>query len=135
MSTFTSLTKRRFYDGKRKVFGLKLWLGVTAVGVLALLFGACAPIDKPATVPTQPSSPESGLVQDPVAQEPGGPLLSDALKRDCGSSRTGGGFDNVGLAEGDIAVDFTLKDIDGNTVNLADLLSEKPVVMVFGSFT
>ena len=34
-----------------------------------------------------------------------------------------------------MAVDFTLKDIHGNTVSLAGLLSEKPVVMVFGSFT
>ena len=115
------------------MFGVRPWLAVTAVSVLALLLGACAPIDTPA--PTPLPSPESGTVPDAALQAPKGPLLSDALMRDCKRSRTSGGFGNVGLAEGEMAVDFTLKDIHGNTVSLAGLLSEKPVVMVFGSFT
>jgi len=64
-----------------------------------------------------------------------GLVLSDDLKRGCERRRPSGGFENVGLAVGETAVDFTLKDVQGNTVSLAGLLSEKPVVMVFGSFT
>ena len=64
-----------------------------------------------------------------------GPVLSNDLIRDIKRVRRSGDFDNVGLTIGDTAVDFTLKDVDGNTVSLRGLLSEKPVVMVFGSFT
>jgi hypothetical protein len=62
-------------------------------------------------------------------------ILSNALIRDCKRSGPSGGFENAGLAVGETAVDFTLKDVDGNTVSLAGLLGEKPVVMIFGSFT
>ena len=64
-----------------------------------------------------------------------GPVLSNDLIRDIKRARRSGDFDNVGLNIGETAVDFTLKDVDGNTVSLRGLLSEKPVVMVFGSFT
>ena len=67
-----------------------------------------------------------------------GPVLSNDLMRDIkitSYSQTSGDFDNAGLSIGETAVDFTLKDVDGNTVSLRSLLSEKPVVMVFGSFT
>jgi len=69
------------------------------------------------------------------ASENVGPVLSNDLIRDVNRTRRSGDFDNVGLAVGETAVDFTLKDVDGNTVSLRGLLSEKPVVMVFGSFT
>ena len=37
---------------------------------------------------------------------------------------------------GDLAPDFTLSDIEGqNAVTLSDFRGEKPVVLVFGSFT
>lgn len=36
---------------------------------------------------------------------------------------------------GDPAVDFTMKTIDGEVVNLKALLSTKPVVMIFGMYT
>ncbi len=64
-----------------------------------------------------------------------GPVLANDLIRDIKRTRRSGSFDNVGLTIGETAVDFTLKDVDGNTVSLRSLLSEKPVVMVFGSFT
>jgi len=66
---------------------------------------------------------------------PEAPSLSDALKRGCQRTASPGDFGAVGPAVGETAVDFTLKDIHGNTANLAGLLREKPVVMVFGSFT
>jgi len=41
----------------------------------------------------------------------------------------------VGLDKGEKAVNFKLKDVNGNEFVLSSLLDEKPVVMVFGSFT
>jgi len=40
-----------------------------------------------------------------------------------------------GLAVGDAAFDFTIKDVDGNAVSLADLVATKPVLMVWGMWT
>ncbi len=106
-----------------------LWLGMMAISVLILSFGACAPTVTP-TPNLEPSE-----VPDSVIHETKGPELSDALMRGCERTRASGGFENVGLAVGETAVDFTLQDVHGNTVSLAGLLAEKPVVMVFGSFT
>ncbi|MEQ1502414.1 MAG: deiodinase-like protein [Myxococcota bacterium] len=39
------------------------------------------------------------------------------------------------LTAGDRAVDFTLRDVKGNAVRLADLLVDKPVLLVQGSWT
>ncbi len=96
---------------------------------------APAPIPDPIPDPRPALTPEPSVVPHPVALEPEALLLSNALKRGCERSRPSGGFENVGLAVGETAVNFELKDIHGNTVSLAGLLSEKPVVMVFGSFT
>ena len=65
------------------------------------------------------------------------PALSNTLKRDCQPSRPDGRnqFDNAGLEVGERAVDFTLKTTDGTELTLSELLAEKPVMMVFGSFT
>ena len=143
-----------------------LLLSMIVISVLALAFGACAPVAPPPSTPesepgvptTEPgiSPPESGappskpgvsppepevppsepeVPSESVSQETKMPELSDALKRNCQRSGPSGGFDNAGLDVGEMAVDFTLKDTQGNTVRLAELLSQKPVMMVFGSFT
>lgn len=39
------------------------------------------------------------------------------------------------LEVGDIAIDFTLEDVDGNPHRLADYLSTKPVLLMIGSYT
>jgi hypothetical protein len=39
------------------------------------------------------------------------------------------------LREDDLAVDFSLMDINGNSYVLSDLLIEKPVALIYGSFT
>ncbi len=44
-------------------------------------------------------------------------------------------FSRVGIAQAQMAVDFTLKDTEGVSHTLSDLLSEKPVVLIIGSFT
>jgi hypothetical protein len=39
------------------------------------------------------------------------------------------------IAEGGLAVEFILKDVDGTAYTLSGLLAEKPVLMVFGAYT
>ena len=39
------------------------------------------------------------------------------------------------LQEGDKAVEFILEDVTGSTFTLSELLSEKPVALIYGSFT
>lgn len=63
-------------------------------------------------------------------------MLSTDLKRGYTLATAGSGdFDNVGLEIGELAINFTLMDIYGREFRLSRLLAEKPVVMVFGSFT
>jgi hypothetical protein len=70
----------------------------------------------------------------------GGPLLSDALQSNCfnwpAEEFTADNHAQVqAMAEGSLAVEFTLRDVDGVAYTLSDLLSEKPVLMVFGAYT
>jgi cytochrome oxidase Cu insertion factor (SCO1/SenC/PrrC family) len=58
-----------------------------------------------------------------------GPISSDALIRNCGGSSP------KVLNIDDLVVDFTLKDIRGIEYTLSQLLKEKPVILVFGSYT
>jgi len=50
------------------------------------------------------------------------------------TNNTGGDL-IVSLNEGDMAVDFTLKDTSGQSYTLSSLLATKPVLMVCGAFT
>jgi hypothetical protein len=107
------------------------------------LFGACTTTVNtdaaPSQAPSQPSSTEQAADSLPHSSPSDNEIqklqLSDSLKRGCQRGRSAGGFGKVGLPVGEIAVDFTLKDTEGVTVSLSGLLSEKPVVMAFGSFT
>jgi hypothetical protein len=84
---------------------------------LALLIVACGP----ASTPTRA----------PAIEETEEPVLSNNLKRDCQFTP----FNNADLVVGEIAVNFTLKDIHASEFSLSQLLAEKPVLMIFGSFT
>ncbi len=145
------------------VGGLILTLLVTGCTQPSVETPIPAPASEAAEMPsqaeiTEPSQTPTPPVRTPVPMEGGeassqnnttsiegreressdnvsGPVLSNDLIRDIKRARRSGDFDNVGLNIGETAVDFTLKDVDGNTVSLRGLLSEKPVVMVFGSFT
>ena len=108
---------------------------MVVVSLLTLLFGACAPTDILVSTQTSTLNPEPSEVADSSTQETQGPVLSNALVRGCERIQAPGGFENVGLVIGEPAVDFILQDVNGNTVSLAGLLMEKPVVIVFGSFT
>ncbi|MFC2022844.1 hypothetical protein ACFLTL_01630 [Chloroflexota bacterium] len=59
--------------------------------------------------------------------------LLDVLVTNC----TAEGFasDKIGLPVGSQAVNFTLKDVKDNEMSLSRLLDEKPVLLIFGSFT
>lgn len=76
------------------------------------LIRGCEPRPQPGSIPPPP-----GMPPRPGAPPPGSDVAA------------------VGIKEGVKAVDFTLKDIHGNEFTLSRLLDEKPVVMVFGSFT
>ena len=99
----------------------------------ALLVVGCGPTALATATPTP--SPGFDPASDSNTQQPQELIMSDALKRGCGDNRNQGGFQNAGLPQGETAVDFTLRDTEGNPFTLSELLSEKPVVMVFGSFT
>lgn len=99
-----------------------------------------APVKIPAPIEVVGATPKNGITsiegrEQESSDNISGPVLSNDLIRDMKQARRSGDFDNVGLNVGETAVDFTLKDVDRNTVSLRGLLSEKPVVMVFGSFT
>jgi hypothetical protein len=86
------------------------------------------------TLPEQMTDPESTL-NSHINSEPAEPILLGTLSRNCKITRGSGNFDQEGLAVGGTAVNFMLKDINGSEFRLSQLLSEKPVMMVFGSFT
>jgi hypothetical protein len=78
------------------------------------------------------------ISQDPTAQvmtpagpQPFSPELADNLKPGCTKKDPG----TASPKEGELAVDFSLRDVNGVEYTLSKMLSEKPVYMIFGSFT
>ncbi len=107
--------------GNRIVQG-RLLSTLMVVLVSALLL-ACSPSeDKPSARTT---APEEATVSKAASL-----TSSDALTRDCQRGQR-----SSSLGVGEVAVNFTLKDTYGSEYSLSALLVEKPVVMVFGSFT
>jgi cytochrome oxidase Cu insertion factor (SCO1/SenC/PrrC family) len=96
----------------------RLWIVIGMLPMLILSLVACHPTS------TSGSNPGT---------EHNEPVLSGTLIGDCkaGQSPT----ENVGLPIGGKAINFTLKDVNGTEVRLSRLLAEKPVLMIFGSFT
>jgi len=124
----------------------ELCLVVVMLFLISLLIAACSTLPEtipapqtssPAIVPpsSAPAVPSEPTTTHPTETESPEPVLSNNLKRDCQINRDSEGFDTVGLSIGETAVNFALRDIYGTEVQLSRLLSEKPVVMVFGSFT
>ena len=87
-----------------------------------LLATACAP-----AVPATPAAP--------AADGTDVPALAGELTVNCQPDKESSGGLGRGIGVGQTAVDFALEDIDGVPVSLSGLLAEKPVVMIFGSFT
>ncbi|HNQ13462.1 MAG TPA: T9SS type A sorting domain-containing protein [Bacteroidia bacterium] len=61
------------------------------------------------------------------------PLLSDSI---CSIPIYTGSYDNSGLQKGDTVYDFTLYDINGDSINLKnELQAGKPILLIAGSYT
>ena len=94
---------------------------------------AAIPIPQPSPSPTPTPTPPPPTI--PGDEQIEGPVLSTDLKRGYEAVSNSGDFDDTGLEIGELAVGLTLKDTSGAEFELSRLLAEKPVVMVFGSFT
>ncbi len=68
----------------------------------------------------------------PTATSPLAPQLPTNLIRGC---RPLGARTSRGPDVGELAIDFTLRDVDGHEHTLSQLLADRPVVLIFGSFT
>jgi hypothetical protein len=80
-------------------------------------------------VPVTPTSTPLSPTPEPTHET--ALVLSTELVSGC--ERQDGSDPN--LREGDLAVDFSLMDVGGNTFVLSDLLKDKPVALIYGSFT
>ena len=114
--------------GKNRTLGT-LW-------VVSLLLMACSPsaveqVADMATSNVQPTSPPFGPTVKPEAASGALPVLSMGLTRGCERRDPG----ERGPQVGEPAIEFALMDVDGNPYVLSELLREKPVLLVFGSFT
>ena len=85
-------------------------------------------------LPTQTTTLNSTSAQSDANETSEPPLLGE-LSRNCQLSESQSDFNNVGLQVGRTALNFTLKDTEGTEYRLSQLLVDKPVVIVFGSFT
>ncbi len=87
------------------------------------------------TAPTPAATPTAALTPTVTfTPTPAPPRLepSSTLARRCDQFQS---FATRPLTPGQLAVDFTLKDTKGKAWTLSTLLAEKPVIMIFGSFT
>ncbi len=95
--------------------------------------------EEPAPPEAQSAAPAEVTVPLPVPDNTASdePVLSTELRRNGEMMTSGGkdGFGEAGLRIGETAVNFTLRGIGGREFRLSRLLAEKPVLMVFGSFT
>ena len=102
----------------------------------SLLLAACSPAtQEPAVGKTPVDEQPTGTppVSTGVPEAPPGvsPVLSTDLVRGCERCNSSA----LGPQVGEPAIEFALMDVDGKRYVLSELLQEKPVVLVFGSFT
>lgn len=92
--------------------------------------------ETPETTTTEaPNADVTAAATDAPAAAADAPLLAGELTANCQPDEKSNDGIGPGIGVGETAVDFTLDDISGLPVNLSELLAEKPVVMIFGSFT
>ena len=87
------------------------------------------------TSSTYAASQEKAASPAPPSPEP---QLSEALVTNYDMNKASGDddFQGAGIALGETAVNFTLRDTSGETYRLSRILADtRPVVMIFGSFT
>ena len=107
-----------------------LLVALSALVALMLFLAGCgqtpspspSPTPTPTETPTPTPSPDNGE-----------PVLSEAIIGNCTADSFAS--DKTGLAVGTQAINFTLKQVDGTEVRLSKLLAERPVVLIFSSYT
>jgi len=127
------------YDKADTVMKKLIALLATVCVLVFTLPGCGSPVatSSAETIKAPPSSvlPEASSLPAP-ATSVSEPELPTNLTANCPVSPAGTqGFNAVGLNTGQKAINFTLKDTGGREYRLSRLLAEKPVVMIFGSFT
>ena len=93
------------------------------------LFQPTQVVDQQADV--QPTEVVSAATAHPEPEIGVAPSLSIELARGC----LRGDQVQHELRDGDPAVEFSLMDVDGNSYVLSELLQEKPVALIYGSYT
>ncbi|MFV1948743.1 MAG: hypothetical protein ACC633_02285 [Anaerolineales bacterium] len=90
------------------------------------------PQTPPAPTNTVTNGPEpTAQVMTPTGSQTFSPDLADNLKSGCTKKDP----KTSSPKEGELAVEFSLRDVNGVEYTLSEMLSEKPVYMIFGSFT
>jgi hypothetical protein len=120
------------------------------LGAIMVCFSACQAVFLPESssaiqeietkVPQTPPEPTNTVTNGPeptaqVITPTGYQIFSPELT---GNLRTGCTKKDPRTAspkEGELAVNFMLRDVNGVEYTLSEMLSEKPVYMIFGSFT
>jgi len=120
------------------------------LGAITVCFSACQAVFLPESssaiqkietkVPQTPPEPSNTVTNgpEPTAQvitptdsQIFSPELTSNLKSGCTKKDPKTSSPN----EGELAVNFSLRDVNGVEYTLSEMLSEKPVYMIFGSFT
>jgi hypothetical protein len=116
---------------------------------VVLLLSACAPsldqteepVPQEPTVQSSPTETASIDVQPEVTALPStlAPESTQIASLELSSDLVRGCDRNDGtdpeLGKGDMAVEFSLMDVDGNSLAISDMLKEKPVALIYGSYT
>lgn len=102
--------------------------------LLALLAacGTAAPTATPGAVPPSPTASATPTVTPTPRPVPPSLEAASKLLRRCDQGQSSSARP---MTPGQLAIDFTLKDTKDNAYTLSSLLANKPVVMIFGSFT
>jgi hypothetical protein len=95
--------------------------------IFCLSFGAACLAPQPSVLPA------SNATQIPISL----PALQTLPPVTCPAEREANNneFNQVGPDVGETAINFSLESTTGGNITLSELLVEKPVVLIFGSFT
>ncbi len=120
------------------------------LGAITVCFSACQVVtlaesssasqeivtSSPQTPPEQTNIVTIGPVPTVQVMTPAGPqTISPELADNLTSGCTRKDPKMSSPKEGELAVEFSLRDVNGVEYTLSKMLSEKPVYMIFGSFT
>lgn len=114
---------------RARIASMKLFLRI--LSVLAVIF--CLLYSAACSAPQPPVLPASSPTQVPItlpALLTLPPVTCPPIREDINYE-----FNQAGPGVGETAIDFSLESTAGEQITLSALLVEKPVVLIFGSFT